>query len=202
MSMEWIQAVGYLGVIAIIFIETGFIFGFFLPGDSLLLACGILASKGVFDIRLLAIGLVSAAFLGYSVGYFIGKRSGDWLLKKEDTRWFKKRHLLVAISFYEKHGGKALVLGRLIPLVRSFVPVVAGMSNMSFSVYTFYNFLGAIVWGLFLPLIGYYIGDLLPNIDVMIGAVVAVIIVAMFIPKIVRYIRQRQKVENWCFRSI
>src|SRR4030067_1292685 len=120
---ELIKTVGYLGIFAIVFAESGLFFGFFLPGDSLLFTSGFLASQGFFNIKVLVPLVVIAAISGDSAGYWMGNKLGRWLLQKKDSYFFKKEHLHQAKTFYEKHGGKTLVLARFIPAVRTFVPI-------------------------------------------------------------------------------
>src|SRR5919199_1372896 len=145
-----IIAFGYLGVWAIIFAESGLFFGFFLPGDSLLFTAGFLASQGVFDawggIWTLSLLCGVAAILGDSTGYAFGKRVGPRLFNRDDSRWFHKRHLRRAHDFYERHGGKAIVLARFMPFVRTFAPIVAGMGAMNYPRFLFFNVVGGVVW--------------------------------------------------------
>jgi membrane-associated protein len=137
--MHWVMIAGYIGVFGILFAETGLFIGFFLPGDSLLFIAGLLAGQGMFNILGLAGGGFIAAVLGYGLAYFFGAKLGDWLSHRADSFWFKKRYLVQAHDFYEKHGGKALVLGRLLPIIRTFVPIVAGMARMSWLRYGLWN---------------------------------------------------------------
>ena len=161
--LNWVITFGYIGVLLIIFVETGLFFGFFLPGDSLLFTAGLLASQKVFDIRILVPAIIITAILGYQVGYWFGKRFVQWLLRRKESFWFKKAYLQQAKDFYDRHGGKALILGRLIPIVRTFIPVVAGMVHMTNRRYFIYNVLGALMWGGGLTLLGYYLGSAVPQ---------------------------------------
>src|SRR3954465_13768424 len=130
---QFIIAVGYLGVLAIVFAESGLLIGFFLPGDSLLFTAGFLASSlNIFDIRALAVGCFIAAVVGDSVGYAFGHRVGRPLFNREDSLWFHKKHLERAQAFYEKHGGKTIVLARFLPVVRTFAPIVACLGAMPY----------------------------------------------------------------------
>src|ERR671924_739091 len=123
---------GYVGLTAIIFAETGLLIGFFLPGDSLLVTAGILASQGLFNVYLLGALLSVASIVGNAVGYYIGRVGGHRLFRREESRFFKPRYLRQAHAFYEKHGGKAVILARFMPIVRTFVPVVAGGAPRGF----------------------------------------------------------------------
>jgi membrane-associated protein len=172
----WIKWVGYFGVLIIVFIECGVFVGFFLPGDSLLFSAGLLASHGVFNIVFLIPGMIIMAFLGYLFGYWFGEKMGDWLVKRPDSIWFKKAYIRQAKKFYRKHGRKAVMFGRLVPFIRTFVPIVAGMVRMSYGPYVIFNAIGAIIWAGGATLMGYYLGDLIPNMDKYIAPMIIVVI--------------------------
>ena len=129
---DLIRAAGFLGILLIVFAESGLLLGVFLPGDSLLFTAGFLASQGIFDLPSLAVGCALAAIAGDAVGYAFGRHIGRRLFERPDSRWFKRRHLLAAEAFYAKHGGKAIVLARFIPIVRTFAPIVAGVGHMRY----------------------------------------------------------------------
>ena len=152
---EVIQAVGYVGLFAIVFAESGLFFGFFLPGDSLLFTAGFIASQGIFNLPLLMILLIIAAVTGDSVGYWSGEKFGRRLFTNEQSFWRNPKRLDAAHEFYEKHGGKAIVLARFLPAVRTFVPIVAGMARMSYRKFLFYNVIGGIGWVCSMVLFGY-----------------------------------------------
>ena len=159
MSLEdLIINIGYLGVFAIIFAESGLFFGFFLPGDSLLLTAGLLASRGLMNIWALLIILPVAAIIGDNVGYWFGKKTGPHIFNREDSRLFKRKNLLAAKAFYDKHGGKTLVLARFMPFIRTFVPIVAGAVEMDYRKFFTWNVVGGILWGVGVTLVGYFIG--------------------------------------------
>jgi membrane-associated protein len=159
MSLEdLIISIGYIGVFAIIFAESGLFFGFFLPGDSLLLTAGLLASRGLMNIWLLLIILPIAAILGDNVGYWFGKKTGPRIFNRENSRLFKRKNLLAAKAFYDKHGGKTLVLARFVPFIRTFVPIVAGAVEMEYRAFFTWNVVGGILWGVGVTLVGYLIG--------------------------------------------
>src|SRR3990167_10058106 len=149
--MGLIQTVGYLGVFAIVFVESGLLVGFFFPGDSLLFTAGFLASQGFFDIKVLIIGCFIAAVAGDSGGYFIGKKFGPKIFTKEDSFFFQKKHLTRAQNFFDKHGGKTIILARFMPVVRTFAPVVAGVGAMQYRRFLMFNIIGAIVFVSILP---------------------------------------------------
>lgn len=165
-----IRVVGYPGVLGIIFAESGLLIGFFLPGDSLLFTAGLLASpvfngEVIFNIWALLIGAWIAAVAGDNVGYEFGKRVGRKLFKKEKSLLFNPENLIKAQEFYEKHGGKAIVLARFMPVVRTFAPIVAGISNMDHKRFTFFNFIGGTLWVWLLTLGGYFLGQVIPDPD-------------------------------------
>jgi membrane-associated protein len=185
------RTAGYIGLVAIILCETGLFLGFFLPGDSLLFSAGLLASQQIFNIFLLTPLLIAAAIVGYAVAYWFGDKIGHWLLKRQDTFWFKRRYLTEAHAFYEKHGGKALIIGRLIPVVRTFLPIVAGMAEMTHRRFTLFNVIGALVWCGGVTLAGYYLGAAIPNIDKYILPIVLAIIVISALPPAIHLLRTR-----------
>src|SRR3990167_8812032 len=160
-----IQAVGYVGLFAIVFAETGLFIGFFLLGDSLLFTAGLLASQGIFNIYFLLPLLFSAAVIGDSTGYFIGHKFGKRLFERERSRFFNKEHLLRAKHFYQKHGGKTIILARFIPVIRTFAPIVAGMADMKYSTFLFFNIFGGLLWAIGMPALGFFLGASIPDID-------------------------------------
>lgn len=155
-----IQTVGLLGVYTIVFVESGLLIGFFLPGDSLLFTAGFLSSQGFFDITLLTIGAFIAAVIGDSVGYYIGHKFGRQLFQKEDSLLFQKSHLKTAEAFYEKHGGKTIIMARFMPFIRTFAPVVAGIGQMKYSTFLSYNIVGGALWAIGITLGGYFFGNI------------------------------------------
>ena len=157
---EIIQSFGYAGLIAIVFAESGLFFGFFLPGDSLLLTAGLLASRGTLSLPLLILFLAPAAILGDNVGYWFGAKTGPRIFNRENSRFFKRKNLLAANAFYEKHGGKTIVLARFMPFIRTFAPIVAGAGEMRYRRFVFFNFFGGLLWVLSMLLIGFGLGKL------------------------------------------
>lgn len=155
-----IRTIGYIGVFAIVFVESGLLIGFFLPGDSLLFTAGLLAAQGYFDIWVLAIGCFIAAVLGDSAGYYIGHKFGRRLFNREDSILFHKDHLVKAEEFYKKHGGKAIILARFMPVIRTFAPVVAGIGSMQYRTFLMYNLIGAFLWGVMITVLGFYLGNI------------------------------------------
>lgn len=177
-----IQTVGYLGVFAIVFAESGLFFGFFLPGDSLLFTSGFLASQGFFNIAILATGCFIAAVIGDSVGYWMGKKYGKRLFHKEDSLFFHKGHLVRANTFYKKHGGKTIIIARFMPFIRTFAPIVAGIGDMTYSSFLFFNVIGGFFWAVGLTTIGYFLGNAIPNVDKYLLPIIGLIVFVSISP--------------------
>jgi membrane-associated protein len=177
-----IETVGLVGIMIVVFAESGLFFGFFLPGDSLLFTAGFLASHGYLNIWLLAIGAFAAAVIGDSVGYAFGLRVGPSLFKKEESFFFKKSYIDRSNIFLDKHGAQAIILARFTPIIRTFAPIVAGMSSMTYSKFLSYNVVGGFLWSVGLCVLGYFLGRSIPNVDRYILPIVVVIIVVSFIP--------------------
>lgn len=173
---------GYLIIFAIIFAESGLLFGFFFPGDSLLFTAGLFASQGGFNIFPLALGCFIAAVLGDSVGYYTGHKLGRRLFRKDDSLLFHKDHLLKAEKFYEKHGGKTIILARFMPAVRTFAPIVAGIGSMKYSTFLSYNVFGGFFWAVGMSIAGYFLGTLIPDVDKYLLPIIAFIILASVAP--------------------
>ena len=184
---------GYVGLTAIIFAETGLLIGFFLPGDSLLVTAGLLsATTGVFNVWWLGLLLTAASVLGNTSGYAIGRATGPRLFSREDSLLFNKKHLVRAREFYERHGGKTVIIARFMPIVRTFVPVVAGMGQMEYRRYTVYNVLGGIGWIWSMLFIGYFLGRYIPGVDKHIESVILLVILISFLPGLIGWARGRK----------
>lgn len=186
----FLETVGYLGIFAIVFAESGLFFGFFLPGDSLLFTAGFLASQGFFKIIPLVIIIFIAAILGDTVGYWFGRKTGSYLYNREDSKLFKKKHLARGKEFYDKHGSKAIVLARFVPIARTFAPIVAGTADMSYRKFLVWNILGGIVWTLVVTLLGYSLDSSIPNVDRYLLPIVLGIVVISIIPIGWNYFRE------------
>lgn len=190
---ELVRWGGYLALVAIVFTETGLLVGFFLPGDSLLITAGLVAATGVLDPWGLTVLLSAAAIVGDSVGYAIGYRTGPRIFRKEDSRWFSRRHLVRTQEFYERHGGKTIVLARFIPIIRTFAPVVAGVGRMDYRRFLLYNVLGGIGWVTSMTWAGYLLGQSIPDIGRYIHLVIGVVIVLSVLPIAVEVWRARRR---------
>jgi membrane-associated protein len=161
--ISFLQTIGYAGVWAALFVEGAFIFGIFLPGDSLLFPIGILAGRNVFDLWIMLPGCFIAAFLGNLAGYEIGKRWGPALLKKYGDKFIKQKHLDKCDEFFTKYGAFTVVISRFVHFARTLVPFVAGMSHMNYPQFVAYSALGALLWAAGLPLLGYFVGNMIPD---------------------------------------
>ena len=179
---ELIRTVGYLGIFAIVFLESGMLVGFFFPGDSLLFTAGFLASQGFLDIKILIIGCFLAAIAGDSIGYYLGQKFGRKLFQKEDSIWFHKDHLIRAQNFYDKHGGKTIILARFIPVIRAFAPVIAGVGLMRYKKFVAFNLIGGVLWAIAIPLLGYYLGSAIPDVDKYLLPIIGLIMIASVLP--------------------
>lgn len=182
--VELIKTAGYLGIFAIVFLESGLLIGFFFPGDSLLFTAGFLASQGFFDIKILIAGCFFFAVLGDSIGYLIGKNLGPKIFTKDNSIFFNKNHLLTARRFYDKHGGKTIILARFVPVIRAFAPVVAGAGKMDYKRFLIFNLVGGVLWAIGVTLAGYYLGSLIPDVDKYLLPIVGLIIIASILPGI------------------
>jgi membrane-associated protein len=191
--VEWVNAIGYVGISLIIFAETGFFFGFFLPGDSLLFLAGLLASRELLSMWILVPVLILASFLGYLFAYWFGKRLGGWLVHRPDSFWYKKIYIDKAHAFYKRFGPVAVLLGRMVPVVRTFCGIVAGMVHMDFKPFLVYNLLGSILWACIFTILGYYVGDVFPNIvDYLMILVLCIIIGSILLPIVHERIKKKK----------
>ena len=192
---ETIIQFGGLGlVLLIIFAETGLFFGFFLPGDSLLFIAGLLAGTEYLDIHvsLLIALLVIAAVLGSLAGYLTGRWAGAYLLHRKDSFFFKKKYLDVTQAFYQKHGMMAFILGRFLPVVRTFVTILAGMARIDLPKFLIFNFLGATIWILTMVLAGHFLGRIFPNITSYLELIVVGMILLSAIPVVITWFKNRK----------
>lgn len=187
-----IKTFGTIGVIAIIFAESGLFFGFFLPGDSLLFTAGFLASQGYLNFWFLLFGTMIAAILGDSVGYSFGARVGPQLFSRKDSRFFKKEYLVRTEHFFERHGRKAIVLARFVPIVRTFTPILAGVGRMPYRVFLSYNIIGGLLWTIGLVSLGYVLGKTIPGIDQYLLPIILGIIIVSMLPNVWEFYRHKK----------
>lgn len=200
-----ILAVGLVGLFAIVFAESGLFFGFFLPGDSLLLTAGVLsaAHPEAFPIWLVCAVCFVAAVSGDAVGYTFGLRVGRRLYDRPDSRFFKKSHLAAAEDFYRRHGGKTIVIARFLPFVRTFAPIVAGTARMSYPRFALYNFTGAILWAIGVPVAGYALGSVIPAevLDRWLYVIIGVVILLSILPTAIHLYRHNREEVHARIRS-
>ena len=186
-----IQALGYIGIFSIVLAESGILIGFFLPGDSLLLTAGLLASQDVLSLPWLLVIIPIAAIAGDSIGYWFGTFIGPRIFTREDSFFFNKGHVERASAFYKKHGPKALVLARFLPVIRTFIPILAGVGRMDYNKFLVYNAVGGILWSVVFVLLGYFLGRVVPNIEHYIVPIIATVIILSLIPTVIEWRRNR-----------
>jgi len=184
---------GVIALITIVFAETGLLVGFFLPGDSLLVTAGLFAARGDLNVVVLLVSLSIAAIVGDAVGYAIGRRLGPKLFKKEDSLLFKRKHLVKAHEFYERYGGKTIVIARFVPIIRTFAPTVAGAAEMTYSKFAAYNVFGGLLWVFSMVLGGYALGSVVPNIDKYIHYVIVIVVFLSLLPPFIEWWRERRR---------
>lgn len=183
---------GYPALAAIVFLETGAMV-FFLPGDSLLVMAGLYAAKGDLDIWVLNGLLIPMAIGGDATSYWIGRRSGPHLFNRPRSRFFRPEHVKAAHAFYERHGGKAIIIARFMPLVRTFVPVVAGIGGMSYRRFAAFNVIGATAWVSSMTLLGYVLGSQFPMLVQHIEKVIIVVVLLSILPGLFEWLRARRR---------
>lgn len=195
----------YFGLFFIVFAETGLAIGFFLPGDSLLVVCGLFAAAGKLNLWIMLVALVIAAVLGDAVGYYSGRKVGPAIFSRPKSRFFNPKHLKKAHDFYEKHGGKTIILARFVPIVRTFAPIVAGAAEMSYRQFALYNIVGGLAWVTSMLFAGYFLGGLVEQfvrnvfgvesfkLEDHIDKVVIVVIFLSILPIIFEYMKARRE---------
>jgi membrane-associated protein len=196
---------GFVGLFVIIFAESGLLFGFFLPGDSLLLTAGVIsaAEPEAFPIWLVCAVCFVAAVTGDAVGYWFGHRVGRRLYDRPDSRLFRRSHLRAAEAFYEKHGGKTIIIARFLPFVRTFAPIVAGTARMPYRRFAVFNFTGAFLWAIGVPIAGYALGSVIPAdvLDRYLYLIIAVVIVLSILPTAIHLYRENREEVHARIRS-
>jgi membrane-associated protein len=184
---------GYLALFIIVFVETGLLLGFFLPGDSLLVTTGLLIATHIVNMDMLTLNLIliSAAILGDATGYFIGYKAGHALYNRPNSRFFKRDHLMKTHKFYEKHGGKTIIFARFVPIVRTFAPVVAGASEMGYKKFAIFNIIGGVLWIVSTTMLGYSLGGI-PNAEQYLHIIIFAVIFLSLLPPIIEWLRNRK----------
>jgi membrane-associated protein len=195
-----IESIGLFGVYTVVFAESGLLIGFFLPGDSLLFTAGLLASPAFqfFNIWALVLGCWVGAVSGDNVGYAFGKKVGPTLFKREHSLLFHPENLKKAQDFYEKHGGKAIILARFIPVVRTFAPIVAGIGTMEYKRFVLFNFIGGTVWVWGMIFLGYFLGSVIPEdqVDKYILPIILAIIVISVLPPVIHLLKEKYQTNK------
>ncbi len=198
-----IQTGGVLLVGGVIFAESALLIGIILPGgDTLLFVAGFFAAQGHLPIGWLIVAIIIGAILGDNVGYTIGRRAGPKLFKKDDGLFMRKDHIERAEKFYNTHGGKTITLARFVPIIRTLAPMIAGVGKMDRKKFMFYNVFGAVVWGISVPLLGYFFGSRIPNLDAYLGPIVLLGFVVTFVPPLVPILRNpKSRAELFAYIS-
>ena len=187
---------GFYLLLVVIFAETGLFFGFFLPGDYLLVLAGLLCATNILDVSIvvLLLSLIAAGILGNYAGYWFGYRTGPMLFKRNESLFFKKRYVAMAEEFYAKYGGMALVLGRFFPIIRTFAPIFAGVVKVNFRKFTIFNIIGSVTWVCILTLVGYFLGKKYPDeIKYYLKYVILGLILITSIPLLIAYMKKAFK---------
>jgi membrane-associated protein len=193
---------GMAALCAVVFSETGLLVGFFLPGDSLLVTAGVFCTaanptgKPLLNIVWLNIAVAIAAVVGDQVGFYIGRKTGPKLFKRENSLFFNKKHLIRTHEFYERHGGKTIIIARFIPIIRTFAPVVAGVGDMNYRRFVSYNVFGGIGWVLSMTGIGYGLASVWPDVTKHIEKLIVLVIFLSLLPGIIAYLKERLSKRN------
>lgn len=203
--LNWLGVYVYFGLFFIIFAETGLAIGFFLPGDSLLVVAGLFAAAGKLNLWVMLVSLFVAAVVGDAVGYYSGKKMGKAIFSRPKSRLFNPKHLVKAHAFYEKYGGKTIIIARFVPIVRTFAPIVAGAADMSYKNFLAYNIVGGFLWVTSMLFAGYFLGGLVEKavqnlfgienfkLEDHIDKVVIVIVLLSILPMIIEYLKARRE---------
>ena len=186
---SYIVTFGYVGIFLTIFAESGVLIGFFLPGDSLLFTVALLASQGHLNIFILIVGCIVAAVLGDSFGYYLGHTLGPKIFSREDSWFFNKKHVEEARVFFEKHGKKSIILARFVPIVRTFIPIFAGVGEMNYRTFLSYNIIGGTLWAGGFLLVSYCVGSIVPGIDKYLTVVILGIVIVSALPIIIPVVK-------------
>ena len=188
-----LETFGTLGLFAIVFAESGLLIGFFLPGDSLLFTAGLLASQGELNFPVILVGCFVSAVFGDQVGYVFGARVGPSLFRRPDSRIFRQEYVERARAYFDRHGSKTIVLARFVPIVRTFAPIVAGVSRMEYRTFLTFNIVGALLWAVGVTSLGYLLGETVPSIDEYLLPVIGLIIFISVIPIGIEFLRNRRR---------
>ncbi|MER7330864.1 MULTISPECIES: VTT domain-containing protein [unclassified Micromonospora] len=188
-----ISTFGLIGILVIVFAESGLLIGFFLPGDSLLFTAGLLTADGkyiTYPLWLVCLLITLAAIAGDQVGYAFGRKVGPALFRRPNSKLFKQENVLKAHDFFEKYGARSIVLARFVPIVRTFTPIVAGVSRMNYRTFVIYNVIGGILWGTGVTVLGYFLGQI-PFVKANIEMILIAIVALSVVPIVVELLRAR-----------
>ena len=190
-----LETFGTIGLLLVVFAESGLLVGFFLPGDSLLFTAGVFAAKGDLNFAVIAVGCFVAAVAGDQVGYAFGNRVGPALFRREDSRFFKKEYVEKAQSYFERYGSKTIVLARFVPIVRTFAPIVAGVGSMPYRTFVTFNVIGGFLWAVGVTTLGYTLGNVIgaDNIDKYLLPIILVVVGLSVLPVAIEILRERRK---------
>jgi len=187
-----LEAFGTIGLLLVVFAESGLLIGFFLPGDSLLFTAGVFAARGDLNFPVIAVGCFVAAVAGDQVGYAFGNRVGPALFRRPDSRFFRQDYVHKAQSYFDRYGAKTIVLARFVPIVRTFAPIVAGVGSMRYRTFVTYNVLGGLIWGVGVTTLGFALGNVI-DIDKYLLPVIAGIVFLSVVPVLIEIRRERRK---------
>jgi membrane-associated protein len=187
---------GTIGLFLIVFAESGLFFGFFLPGDSLLFTAGLFAAEGTLNLPLILVGCFIAAVAGDQVGYVFGQRVGPALFRRPDSRLFKQEYVERAQHFFARHGAKTIVIARFVPIVRTFAPILAGVGRMPYRTFVSFNVIGGLLWAVGVTLLGYWLGNLIPDIDRYLLPIIVLIIALSFVPMVIEWRKRRREMAD------
>jgi membrane-associated protein len=195
---QLLRSFGTIGLFLIVFAESGLLFGFFLPGDSLLFTAGLFAAKGDLNIVVILIGCFAAAVIGDQVGYVFGRKVGPSIFSRPNSKLFKQEYIQRADEFFESHGAKTIVLARFVPVVRTFAPILAGVGSMKYRTFLTYNLVGGFIWAVGVTSLGYFLGNEIgeENIDKYLLPIILVIIVVSVLPAVIEVMRHRRKASR------
>ena len=190
---HFLLTASYVGVAGMLFVETGLLVGFFLPGDSLLVTAGVLAAHGTLSLPLVMVAGVVGAVAGDSAGYFVGEKTGPRLFRRPKSRFFDPENVRRAQAYFDRYGAKTLLLARFIPVVRTFAPLLAGVARMPYGRFLGYNALGGLLWGAGVPALSYVLGSLIPNLDQYLLLVIGLVVVVSVVPVGLELLRARRR---------
>ncbi len=194
---QLLRSFGTIGLFLIIFAESGLLFGFFLPGDSLLFTAGLFASKGDLNIAVILVGCFAAAVIGDQVGYLFGRKVGPSIFSRPNSKLFKQEYIQRADDFFESHGAKTILLARFVPVVRTFAPILAGVGSMKYRTFLMYNLIGGFLWAVGVTSLGYLLGDQIgtDNIDKYLLPIIALVILISILPAVFEVLKHRRKAK-------